>query len=836
MGRRFLFVLVVFLAPILAFSTTIHVPTDQPTIQAGINAAASGDSVLVAPGTYIGDGNRDIDFGGRNIVLMSETGPTETILDCQADTTNRHRAFIFQHGESQAAEIMGFTIKNGFSPPIYYDQYGTLFMGGAILCDHASSPIIVNCVFMNNGASGGGALSCIRQASPILQNCNFLGNYAVPTFGSDAAFGGAINIWDSGQIVLNDCIFRANTAKAGDGVAFVTVGGAIYGTQSNIYLRNCTFDSNIVSNKPQGGIWSAGGAICVDNGILLVAESTKVCFNEVQGDVEYNHGGGIAVALSRAMISQCQFYHNRADSGGALAIQYSDSTVIRNCDFISNIANSIGNALCIDSSKVILENSIMCYNIGGQVVYASIPGIPPDPNLTPNAVCCDIYGNTNGDWVGCLANQFGHNGNISSDPLFCDTVNNDFHLNIVSPCAPENNACSTLIGTLVVACGSEILALGLKNENMGHVLSATPAISWNFHDLGGLIQDSFLIAIGTDTNWAYSEMWNPGPVASSDTFVTYAGAPLQDGQTYYVRLRVHNGVVWSNLYDTSFHMNSVPSVPAPSGPVNEAVVHTASSTLYLHNSSDAENDTLTYDFYIDHHSMFGPPSPIKDSDIVQGNDSTGWTVTAPLNENWRYLWKARAFDQYEKSGWSGYGEFYVNAVEEAPWPFALVMPPDTAGSIVFDMLPRFYWGLAIDPDPFDTVRYTLYLAVDSNFQYVKVIDSIPSFENQYITIDSLFFGTRYWWKVKAADKTGLFTYSSDVKSFRTWKLGDANSDWNVNIIDVSFLINALYKEGPAPLPRYVGDVNGNCAVNILDVSYLINFLYKDGPAPKIGCL
>lgn len=35
-----------------AFSATIHVPADQPTIQAGVNAAASGDTVLVAPGVY----------------------------------------------------------------------------------------------------------------------------------------------------------------------------------------------------------------------------------------------------------------------------------------------------------------------------------------------------------------------------------------------------------------------------------------------------------------------------------------------------------------------------------------------------------------------------------------------------------------------------------------------------------------------------------------------------------------------------------------------------------------------------------------------------------------
>src|ERR1700755_1827791 len=56
---------------------TIHVPADSPTIQGAINAAVSGDTVQVAPGTYV----ENIDFKGKNITVISEQGAAATIID-----------------------------------------------------------------------------------------------------------------------------------------------------------------------------------------------------------------------------------------------------------------------------------------------------------------------------------------------------------------------------------------------------------------------------------------------------------------------------------------------------------------------------------------------------------------------------------------------------------------------------------------------------------------------------------------------------------------------------------------------------------------------------------
>ena len=65
----------------------------------------------------------------------------------------------------------------------------------------------------------------------------------------------------------------------------------------------------------------------------------------------------------------------------------------------------------------------------------------------------------------------------------------------------------------------------------------------------------------------------------------------------------------------------------------------------------------------------------------------------------------------------------------------------------------------------------------------------------------------------------------------TYICGDADGSGILNILDVSFIISYLYKEGPAPEPPDAADADSSGGLNILDVSYLIGYLYKDGPEP-----
>jgi hypothetical protein len=65
--------------------------------------------------------------------------------------------------------------------------------------------------------------------------------------------------------------------------------------------------------------------------------------------------------------------------------------------------------------------------------------------------------------------------------------------------------------------------------------------------------------------------------------------------------------------------------------------------------------------------------------------------------------------------------------------------------------------------------------------------------------------------------------------------GDAKGDGILDVVDVVYLINYLFKNGPQPRPLPAGDPNNDCIINVVDVVYLINYLFKNGPAPQQGC-
>jgi len=87
-------------------------------------------------------------------------------------------------------------------------------------------------------------------------------------------------------------------------------------------------------------------------------------------------------------------------------------------------------------------------------------------------------------------------------------------------------------------------------------------------------------------------------------------------------------------------------------------------------------------------------------------------------------------------------------------------------------------------------------------------------------------------RVKAKD---IFDYESDwseVLTVARFVRGDCNDDGIIDIGDAIYLINYLYKGGPAPDPQQAGDVNCDAGCELADVVFLLNFLYKSGPPPE----
>jgi hypothetical protein len=65
--------------------------------------------------------------------------------------------------------------------------------------------------------------------------------------------------------------------------------------------------------------------------------------------------------------------------------------------------------------------------------------------------------------------------------------------------------------------------------------------------------------------------------------------------------------------------------------------------------------------------------------------------------------------------------------------------------------------------------------------------------------------------------------------------GDANADGEFNVGDVVYVINYVFKQGPAPQFPNWADVNVDCEINVADAVFMINYIFKGGAEPQFGC-
>lgn len=214
-----------------ASANVIHVPADQPTIQAGINAAANGDTVLVSPGTY----KENINFNGKAITVKSQSGPAVTIIDGQqlapvaTMTTN----------ETRQAVLTGFTLQNGKGN---YD-------GGGIFTN-ASPTIRGNVITLNTFCSAGGGIAS-EGGGPLIQNNIIHNNLQVGCSGGVGG-GGVVILGGSGAEIIGNVI-ADNSDWVGGGIS-------IWGTSGLVTIKG-----NTISRNVGGGVYVQTGAPATTN-------------------------------------------------------------------------------------------------------------------------------------------------------------------------------------------------------------------------------------------------------------------------------------------------------------------------------------------------------------------------------------------------------------------------------------------------------------------------------------------------------------------------------------------------------------------------------------------
>ncbi len=395
-----------------ASAAVLNVPADYTTIQAGINASVAGDTVLVADGTYSGDGNTGLYYSGRAITVTSENGPEFCTIDCN----NESGALHLNNGETASSVFSGFTVINGNSGGL----------GLAVRISQAS-PTISHCIFRNNGLLAaddamGGVMALVESHS-LIDHCVFEDN--------SAASGGAIYISGNGTLEIVSCDFTGNDAYAGGAIA------VNYGT---VNISSCTFESNHSADS--------GGAISsFQTAEINITNSTFTSNTAgLEGFLLFGGGAIFYSQYTHGRIENCTFTENLVHSitypggmGGAIRIDDADYHMyidIVTCTFIRNMADMGGAVYDGSNGGTLIINSEFSENralIGGAIVMGStlntIGGSADDANtFTDNhagagadLLCTDSAGPV----LNAQFNQF--SGNIQSDYFI--SPQNRFDLN-----------------------------------------------------------------------------------------------------------------------------------------------------------------------------------------------------------------------------------------------------------------------------------------------------------------------------------------------------------------------------------------------------------------------
>ena len=423
-----------------AWTATWHVPAQHPTIQEAIDAAAAGDTVLVAPGRYTPADPEGISFHGKAIAVLGRDGAQTTVVDAGG----AGRGFRFDSGEGAGALLSGFTITGGpaddcggvlclGSSPTLRRLWiagnvveGDSHVGGGLRLE-SSAPTVDSCRIAGNrtlGDDGHGGGIYARDSCGLFRDCAITGNLATspgahggglflsrssPTFercvidSNQAYSGGGMHLGESSPR-FDDCSIRANTASKAGGVRSRQL--------SMPRFSRCVIADNEASSFGGGAFnCDAGGELllidCVISGNRAALKggalrlrgtraSLRAC--RVVDNRSATEGGGIAaIDQAEVELKNCVVAGNRArGGGGAIHAAGTDTIALWSCTLHENVAGGAGGALLCGGGAVILRNCLLWDDRPEEIGLES---------GSISATWCDIEGS----WEGT--------GNIDVDPL-----------------------------------------------------------------------------------------------------------------------------------------------------------------------------------------------------------------------------------------------------------------------------------------------------------------------------------------------------------------------------------------------------------------------------------
>jgi hypothetical protein len=254
-----------------ASALIIYVPGGQPTIQAGINAAVNGDTVMVAPGIY----QENIHFRKKGIVVASRfilnDDPVyinSTVIDgsnpASPDSASCVRIVsdsILTTNDTTAA-LIGFTLTGGTGTR-WFDEHGagTYREGGGIVIQYLSPRILFNRITGNHAVdgslqSGGGGIG-VGDGNPRILNNVIMGN-------TSATYGGGIVLNYTGVIIKNNLVAYDTTGTGYGG------GGGIWSYSNDGSGRPRIIENNAIFGNSTGtGTGLAGGVSLGSSTALL---------------------------------------------------------------------------------------------------------------------------------------------------------------------------------------------------------------------------------------------------------------------------------------------------------------------------------------------------------------------------------------------------------------------------------------------------------------------------------------------------------------------------------------------------------------------------------------